>query len=244
MRGFFSIFKRELKGYLFSSVAYVVLVVFLLSVFSMTFFHKRFFSSNQADLRLMFETLPLIFLAIVPAIAMRLWAEERQSQSIQLLFSLPITSVQAVLGKYMAALLMVIAALGLTFPMVVTVYKLGEPDAGPIITGYIGAALLGATYLAIGSFFSCISRSQVIAFILAVVGCSVFYFVGHAAFLNVVSTKLSPNLANVLELLSAQASYESLERGVLELRDLSFFVLLIIGWLWANVIALNERKAV
>jgi ABC-2 type transport system permease protein len=133
-------------------------------------------------------------------------------------------------------------ALVLTFPMVVTVCYLGDPDPGPIITGYLGSLLLAAAYLGIGSFFSSITRSQVIAFVLAVVFCALFFFAGSPSVLNYLRGFLPLQAVEAAESLSIESRFESIQRGVLELRDVAFFVILAAGWLWANVVALEERR--
>ena len=178
MSAFTSVYKREIKSYFATPVAYVFLVIFLFFSGFLTF-QEGFFAQRQASMRLFFQNMPLLFLFLVPAIAMRLWAEERRSNSIELLFTLPVTTPQAVLGKFLAAWTVLAIALALTFPMVITVAYLGDPDWGPIATGYFGSLLLAGAYLAIGSFFSAVSRNQVVAFILAVVACGVFYSAGN-----------------------------------------------------------------
>jgi len=243
MRGFWSVFKRELKGYFSTPLAYVFLVIFL---FFSSFipFQKNFFEMRVASLELFFETMPLLFIFLVPAMAMRLWAEERRSNSIELLFSLPVTVTQAVLAKFFACWAVLILALILTCPMVFTVAYLGDPDWGPVITGYLGCLLLTGVYLAIGSFFSCLNRNQVIAFVLSVVTCAVFLYAGSPTVMDYLSGFLSAGLVATVENLSFLSRFESFQRGVIEYRDVGFFVLLAAGWLWANVVALNERKAV
>lgn len=243
MNGFLAILKREVKGYFATPVAYVFLVIFLAVSSFMTFQIRDFFEARQASLRLFFMNMPVLFIFLVPAISMRLWAEERRSNSIELLFTLPVTTTQAVLGKFFAAWAVIAFALVLTFPMPVTVAWLGRPDWGPIITGYIGSFLLAGGYLAIGSFFSSVTRNQVIAFVLAVVGCSLFFYLGNPSVMNVLLGFLPVKLVQALEFLSFQSRFESVQRGVLELRDLLYFALLPAGWLWANTVVLDERKA-
>lgn len=242
MKGMLSIYKREVKSYFATPVAYVFLVIFLFFSAFLTF-QRGFFNAGQATLRIFFMNLPLLFLFLVPAIAMRLWAEERRSNSIELLFTLPVTTPQAVLGKFFAAWTVLAIALALTFPMAITVAYLGDPDWGPIVTGYVGSLLLAGAYLAIGSFFSAVTRSQVIAFILAVVACGAFYSAGSPTVTEFVARVFSGGLAEAVEVMSFQSRFESILRGVLELRDLAFFVLLAAGWLWANMLILEERKA-
>ncbi len=242
MRGLLSVYKREIKSYFVTPVAYVFLVIFLILSAFLTF-QRGFFEARQATLRVFFANMPLLFLFLVPAIAMRLWAEERRSNSIELLFTLPISTPQAVLGKFLAAWTVLAIALALTFPIVVTVAYLGNPDWGPILTGYFGSLVLAGAYLAIGSLFSALSRNQVIAFILAVVACGAFYSAGSPTVMAFVARVFSGGLAEAVEMLSFQSRFESIQRGVLEVRDLAFFVLLAAGSLWANMMILEERKA-
>ncbi len=241
MRGFSAVFKRELKGYFSTPLAYVLLVIFLFFSPLLTF-QGGFFEMGQASLRIFFSNLPLLFLFLGPAIAMRLWAAERKNNTIELLFTLPITPWQAVIGKFAAAWVFMGLALILTFPMLLTVIYLGNPDIGPIIAGYLGALLLAGAYLAIGSFFSSLSRNQVIAFVLGVVGCAVFLFAGSPTVLNYLSGILPIELLDAFEGLSFRSRFESLQRGVIEIRDVLFFLILTAGWLWANVVAIEERR--
>ncbi len=242
MSSFWAVFKRELKSYFTTPLAYVFLVIFLFFSGYLTF-KQGFFEMRQADMRAFFTNLPLLFIFMVPATAMRLWAEERKTGSIELLLTLPITVVQAVLGKFFAAWFFLAIALALTFPMVITVCYLGQPDIGPIITGYLGSWLMAGGFLAIGCFFSTISKNQVIAFVLSVVACAVLVFAGMPTTLNYLSTFLPAGLVAAMENMSFRVHYESIQRGVLEFRDLSYFVLLIVGWIAASTIVLEERKA-
>ena len=242
MRGFWSVFKRELRGYFATPVAYVFLVIFLFASSFVTF-QSGFYEMRQATLAAFFKHMPLLFIFLAPAIAMRLWAEERRTNSIELLFTLPITVRQAVLGKFFAAWAVILLALALTFPMVRTVEYLGKPDGGPIVTGYLASALLAGCYLAIGSFFSGLTRNQVIAFILAVVACAVFLFAGSPSVLDYLSKFTPAGLVRAAQGLSFQSRFESMQRGVIELSDLVFFVGLGAGWLWANIVVLKARTA-
>jgi ABC-2 type transport system permease protein len=174
---------------------------------------------------------------------MRLWAEERKVGSIELLFTLPITITQAVLGKFFAAWLFLAIALALTFPMVITICYLGDPDVGLIITGYIGSLLMAGGFLAIGCFFSAASKNQVISFVLSVVACAVLVFAGMPTTLSYVSTFLPAGLVSAIEGMSFQVHFESIQRGVMKFADLCYFVLLIVGWIAACTIVLDERKA-
>ncbi len=242
MNSFFAVFKRELKSYFTTPLAYVFLVIFLFFSGYLTF-KQGFYEMRQADMRSFFMNLPLLFVFMVPSTAMRLWAEERKVGSIELLFTLPITITQAVLGKFFAAWLFLVIALALTFPMVITVCYLGEPDIGLIITGYLGSLLMAGGFLAIGCFFSALSKNQVISFVLSVVACAVLVFAGMPTTLNYVSTFLPAGLVSAIENMSFQTHFESIQRGVLKFEDLSYFILLIIGWIAACSIVLDERKA-
>lgn len=242
MTGFLSIYKREIKSYFATPVAYVFLVIFLFFIGFLTF-QNGFFESRQADLRIFFSNMPMLFIFLAPAMAMRLWAEERRTNSIEFLFSLPVTTTEAVLGKFFAAWTVLGLALALTFPMVITVAYLGDPDLGPIVTGYLGSLLLAGCYLAIGSFFSGITKNQVISFVLAVVACAFFLFAGSPAALSYLGTFLPGGVVEAAESLSIESRFESMLRGVIELRDLAFFLVLGAGWLWANVIVVQERRS-
>jgi len=242
MNGFWAVCKRELKSYFATPVAYVFLVIFLFFSGYLTF-KGQFFEIGRADMSIFFRNLPLLFVFMVPSAAMRLWSEERRSGSIELLMSLPITVSQAVLGKFVAAWIFIGIALLLTFPMPVTVCYLGNPDIGLIITGYIGSFLMAGGFLAIGCFFSAISKSQVISFILAVVACAVLVSIGMPTTLNYLSSFLPTSLLDVIESMSFRTHFESIQMGMLEFKDLSYFVLLIIGWVIGCCIILDERKA-
>ena len=243
MNSFLAVFKRELKSYFATPLAYVFLVIFLFFAGYLTFNKQGFYEARQADLQPFFVNLPLLFIFMVPATAMRLWAEERKVGSVELLFTLPITIAQAVLGKFLAAWVFLGIALALTFPMVVTVAYLGNPDWGLIVTGYLGSFLMAGGFLAIGCFFSALSKNQVIAFVLSVVACAVLVFAGMPTTLNYLSTFLPAGFVNAVEGMSFQVHFESLQRGVLQFSDLAYFVLLIAGWVAACTVILDERKA-
>jgi ABC-2 type transport system permease protein len=242
MNSFKAVFKRELTGYFITPVAYVFLVIFLFFSGYLTF-KEGFYLAGQADMRVFFTNLPLLFIFMVPATAMRLWAEERKSGSIELLLTLPITIGQAVLGKFLAAWLFMTIALLLTFPMVITVCYLGDPDMGLILTGYIGSILMAGGFLAVGSFFSALSKNQVISFVLSVVACAVLVFCGRPTTMNYLSSFLPSGIVSVIGAMSFQMHFESIQKGVLEFKDMAYFVLLIAGWVFACGIILDERKA-
>jgi len=242
MNGFLAVCKRELKSYFATPVAYVFLVIFLFFSGYLTF-KAKFYEIGRADMSLFFRNLPLLFVFMVPSAAMRLWSEERRTGSIELLITLPITVPQAVLGKFVAAWIFMGIALVLTFPMPITVCYLGDPDMGLIVTGYMGSFLMAGGFLAVGCFFSALSKSQVISFILAVVACAVLVSAGLPTTLDYLGTFLPPALVEVVEGMSFQSHFESIQRGMIQFKDLSYFVLLIIGWIAASCIILDERKA-
>jgi ABC-2 type transport system permease protein len=232
------------KGWTFSLLAALAIPIVIFLFFSgYLTFKQGFYEMRQADMSAFFMNLPLLFVFMVPSTAMRLWAEERKVGSIELLFTLPITVTQAVLGKFFAAWLFLAIALALTFPMVITICYLGNPDVGLIITGYVGSLLMAGGFLAIGCFFSAVSKNQVISFVLSVVACAVLVFAGMPTTLSYVSTFLPAGLVAAIESMSFQVHFESIQRGVLKFGDLSYFVLLIVGWIAACTIVLDERKA-
>jgi ABC-2 type transport system permease protein len=237
-----AVFKRELKGYFTTPLAYVFLVIFLFFAGYLTF-KEGFYEIRQADMSKFFMNLPLLFVFMVPSTAMRLWAEERKVGSIELLLTLPITIGQAVLGKFLAAWVFLTIALALTFPMVLTVIYLGEPDIGLIATGYIASWLMAGGFLAIGCFFSTITKSQVISFVLAVVACAILVFSGMPTTLNYLSSFLPAGLVEAIAAMSFLTHFDSMQRGVLRFSDLAYFVLLIAGWTAACTVVLDERKA-
>ena len=242
MSGFKAVFKRELKSYFTTPIAYVFLVVFLFFSGYLTF-KNGFFEIRQADMTAFFVNMPLLFAFLVPATAMRLWAEERKTGSIELLFTLPITVMQAVLGKFFAAWVFLLIALALTFPMVITVFYLGWPDVGLIITGYLGSILMAGGFLAVGCFFSALSKNQVISFVLSVVVCAVLVFAGVPTTMNYLSTFLPAGLVTAVGNMSFETHFESIQKGVLEFKDVSYFLFLIVGWVAACAVVLEERKA-
>ncbi|MCR4291015.1 MAG: ABC transporter permease [Candidatus Scalindua sp.] len=241
MHSFYAVFKRELRSYFTAPVAYVFLVVFLFFSGYLTF-KQGFFEIRQADMQVFFMNMPLLFVFLVPAVSMRLWSDERRIGSIELLLTLPITVIQAVLGKFFAAWFFLVIALALTFPMVITVEYLGDPDASLIIMGYLGSVLMAGGFLAIGCFFSAVSKNQVISFVLSVVACAILIYIGMPTTLNYLSTFLPAGLVSTVGSMSLQSHFESIRKGVLEFNDISYFILLIIGWIAACSFMVDERK--
>lgn len=237
------IFKRELASYFATPLAYVFILIFLVLSGVFTFYLGGFFEGGQANLSPFFNFHPWLYLFLVPAIAMRLWAEERKSGTIELLMTLPITRFDAVTGKFLAAWVFAGLALLLTFPMIITVNYLGEPDNGAIITGYIGSWLLAGAYLAIGSCMSALAKNQVIAFILAVSVCFLFIVSGFPMVLDGFSGWAPQWLVDAVASLSFLTRFDAISKGVIDLRDLLYFLTLIAAWLAATAVVIDLKKA-
>ncbi|MDP3977976.1 MAG: ABC transporter permease subunit [Pseudomonas sp.] len=237
------LFKRELASYFSTPLAYVFIVIFLVLSGVFTFYLGNFFESGQANLAPFFAFHPWLYLFLVPAIAMRLWAEERKSGTIELLMTLPITRFEAVTGKFLAAWAFAGLALLLTFPMIITVNYLGAPDNGAIITGYIGSWLLAGAYLAIGSCMSALAKNQVIAFILTVSVCFLFIVSGFPMVLDGFSGWAPQWLIDAVASLSFLTRFDAISKGVIDLRDLLYFLTLIAAWLAATAVVIDLKKA-
>jgi ABC-2 type transport system permease protein len=238
-----AIFKREFGAYFATPLAAVFIVIFLLLAGAFTFFLGDFFEVGQADLQVFFRFHPWLYLLLVPAVAMGLWAEERKTGTIELLLTQPVALWQAVLGKFLAAWALIALALALTFPMWITVNWLGEPDNGVVLAGYLGSLLMAGGFLAIGSCLSALSRSSVLAFILIVMVCLLFLLAGFPLVLNPLRGFLPQSAVDAASGLSVLTHFQAITRGVLDLRDLSYFVLGILAWLSATVVVLEIRKA-
>lgn len=243
MRTIVSIIKREMSGYFGSPVAYVFIVIFLILCGFFTFQFGDFYNSNDASLRAFFVWHPWLYLFLIPAVAMRMWAEERRTRTIELLLTLPVTLPQAILGKFLAGWLFIGIALSLTFPMVITVCYLGNPDIGQIIAGYIGSFLLAGCYLAVGSFASSLTRNQVVAFIICLVICLFFVIAGWGPVTEALATTVPLSVANFIASLSFMYRFDSVQRGVIDSRDLIYYASLITFMLSATSVVLTSRKA-
>lgn len=238
-----AIFRRELQSYFATPLAYVFIVIFLVLMGTFTFSLGGFYERGQADLQSFFGFHPWLYLFLVPAIAMRLWAEERKTGSVELLMTLPITPWQAVLGKFLAAWAFTGIALALTFPIWMTVNYLGEPDNGAILAAYIGSLLMAGGFIAIGSCISAITRNQVIAFVITVVVCFGFLLSGLPMVLDMFSGWAPQALIDGIASLSFMTHFANISRGVIDIRDLVFFGLLITAFLYANTIVLQWKQA-
>ena len=237
------IFRRELSAYFATPVAYVFIVIFLVLASAFTFYLGNFYERGQADLTPFFTFHPWLYLFLVPAISMRLWAEERKSGSIELLLTLPIRTSEVVLGKFLAAWAFCGIALALTFPIWITVNYLGEPDNGAIVTAYLGSLLMAGGFLAIGACISATTRNQVIAFIITVVVCFGFLLSGLPLVLDLFSGWAPQALTDAVASLSFMTHFRSLSRGVIDLRAVVYFGLVIGFWLAANSVVLDLKKA-
>ncbi len=238
MNAVWAVCRRELLSYFATPVAYVFIVIFLVLASTFTFYLGNFYERGQADLSPFFTFHPWLYLFLVPALSMRLWAEERKSGSIELLVTLPLELWEAVLGKFLAAWAFTLLAIALTFPLWITVNYLGAPDNGAIFAAYIGSGLMAGGFLAVGSCISATTKNQVIAFILAVVASFALLLAGFPLVLDVFSGWAPQALVDAIASLSFLTHFQSISRGVIDLRDLVYFALLIAACLYANTIVL------
>jgi ABC-2 type transport system permease protein len=232
-----------LRSYFATPVAYVFIVIFLMLMGAFTFYLGGLYERGQADLRAFFNYHPWLYLFLMPAIAMRLWAEERKSGTIELLMTLPVTPMQAVLGKFLAAWAFAGIALVLTFPIWITVNYLGDPDNGAIAAAYIGSLLMAGGFLAIGSFVSAFTRNQVIAFVISIVVCFGFLLAGFPLVLDLFSGWAPQFIVDGVASLSFLTHFGDISRGVIDVRDIVYFALLIGVFLYATTIVLQWKQA-
>jgi ABC-2 type transport system permease protein len=230
------IVNKELRGYFNSPLAYIFITVFL--IFCSWFFFQSFFLDNVASLRPFFAFLPWPFLVLIPAVTMRLWAEEQKMGTLEILFSTPVTEAEAVLGKFFASFAFMVIALLLSAILPILLFFIGKPDWGSIIGGYVGAILLGGAYLAIGLWISSLTSNQIIAFIFSVLAVFSLYIIGHPLVLQTSPVFLMPFLKYV----GMSSHFMSILRGVLDTRDLIYYVTVIALFLYFNVTSLNSRK--
>ncbi|MEO8810776.1 MAG: ABC transporter permease subunit [Rhodanobacter sp.] len=237
-----AVMRRELRSYFVTPVAYVFLVIFLVLAGILTFYVGDFYERGQADLQPFFVIHPWLYLILVPSITMRMWAEEAKGGTLELLLTLPLTLWQAMLGKFFAAWLFIGMALALTFPIWVTVNYLGSPDNGVILAGYIGSWLMAGTFIAIGACLSALTRNQVVAFILTALVCVLLILAGQPQVLDFFQGALPRRLVNAVAHLSMLRHFEAISRGVLDVRDLAYFLLSPLGWLVAGVLLLDLKR--
>jgi ABC-2 type transport system permease protein len=243
MRTVLTLVKRELAAYFASPVAYVFLVIFLLLTGFFTFTAGSFFERGEASLAAFFGWHPWLYLVVVPAIGMRLWAEERRSGTLELLFTLPIATWQAIVAKFLASWIFIGLALALTFPAVLTVNVLGSPDNGAIFAGYLGSFLLAGAYLAITCMTSAMTRNQVVAFILSVVICLFLVLAGFNPVTDLMVRWASPAVVDTVAAFSVVTHFDGFQRGVIDTRDLLFFLSVIGFSLFATGVILRAHRA-
>jgi ABC-2 type transport system permease protein len=243
VRNTWIIFQRELGAYFGTPLAYIFAVIFVALTGAFAFFIGNFFDRGQADLQPFFIYHPWLYLLLVPAIAMRLWAEERKSGTIELLMTLPITTGEAILGKFLAAWAFIGIALMLTFPMWITVNYLGNADNGVILASYIGSFLMAGAFLAIGSCISALTKNQVIAFIVSATVCFLFVMSGAQLVLNVFRGWAPAFLLEAIASLSFLTHFDLITKGVIGFPSVFFYLSLIAFFLFANVIVIEQRKA-
>jgi ABC-2 type transport system permease protein len=243
LRHIWTIARRELSGYFSSPVAYVVIVIFLLLMGFFTFMLGQFFRVGEASLSFsFFRWHPWLYLFLVPAVGMRLWAEERRQGTMELLLTMPITPWQAIVGKFLASWLFLIIALALTFPVVLTISYLGDPDGGAVFAGYLGSALLAGAYLAVTCFTSALTRNQVISFILSVVICFFLILCGWEPITDML-VNVSPTLTKLVASFSVMPHFAGFQKGVIDSRDLLFFLSVIGFSLFCNGVIIRNLRA-
>ena len=238
-----AVFRREFVTYFITPLAYVFIVIFLVLAGTLTFFLGAFFDRGQADLQLFFSFHPWLYLLLVPAIAMRLWSEERKIGTIELLLTLPVSTTQAVLAKFLAAWAFIAIALMLTFPLWLTVNYLGEPDNGVILASYIGSLIMAGAYLAIGACFSALTSNQVIAFVLAALVCLIFSVGGTPIVLEFFTGWAPAGVTDTIASLSFLSNFRAIARGVIDVSALVYFASVITFFLFANVVLVDLYKA-
>ena len=243
MRNVLIIARRELGAYFGTPLAYVFAVIFVALTGAFAFYFGNFFDRGQADLQAFFLYHPWIYLILVPAVAMRLWAEERKTGTIELLMTLPIAPWEAIVGKFLAAWAFIGVALMLTFPMWITVNVLGNPDNGVILTSYIGSFLMAGSFLAIGSAISALTKNQVIAFIVSAAICFLFVMSGVEMVQNTVKAVFPNFIVQAISQLSFLTHFDQVAHGVIDLPSLFFYLSMIAFFLFANMIIVEQKKA-
>ncbi len=239
-----TVFRRELKAYFESPVAYVFLIVFLLLIGFLTFSVSSFYERRIADLQPFFFWHPWVYLLLVPAATMSLWAEERRAGTFELLLTMPVTLLQAILGKFLAAWLFIVIAMALTIPVMVgTVFTLGNPDPGVIVTGYIGSFLLAGAFAAVGMLTSAMTRNQVIGFVLALVLCLLLVLAGWEPVTRFFVSWAPAWLLDTVTAIGFMPHFESLQRGVVDLADILYFLSVIAFMIMATHLVLDNRKS-
>lgn len=243
MRHTLAVYRRELAGYFATPLAYVFIVIFLVLMGVFTFYVGNLLPRRQADLQPFFLYHPWLYLFLVPALGMRLWAEERKTGTVELLLTLPISMLEAVTGKFLAAWTMVAMALTLTFPLWITINVLGDPDNGTIVASYLGSLLMAGAYLVVSSTFSAVTRNQVVAFVLGVTSCFVFLLAGFPIVLDFFRPWAPAAAIEWIAWLGFLRHYDAVTKGILDLRDVLYFVSFIALWLCLNAWVVDRKKA-
>jgi ABC-2 type transport system permease protein len=238
-----AIMKRELGSYFSSPIAYVFLVIFLLLAGFFTFTIGNFFERGEASLVSFFTWHPWLYLFLVPAVGMRLWSEERRLGTLELLLTMPVTTWQAIVGKFLASWVFLALALALTFPVVMTVNYMGSPDNGIILSGYVGSLLLSGTYLAVSCMTSAMTRNQVISFIVSVVICLFLILAGYTPVTDLLTRWANPSVVSVIAGFSVMTHFEGFQRGVLDGRDLIFFASVMGFALFTTGVIIRNQRA-
>jgi ABC-2 type transport system permease protein len=243
MRNTGIIFRRELASYFATPLAYIFIVIFLVMAGAMAFFVGNFFERGQADLQSFFTFHPWLYLVLIPALSMRLWAEERKSGTVELFLTLPISMAQAVLGKFLAAWAFAGIALVLTFPFWITVNYLGAPDNGVILASYVGSFLMAGAFLAVGACLSALTKNQVIAFVVTAAACFAFTVSGSPIVLGFFQSWAPEGLLRTVASFSFLTHFSAIMRGVIDARDAVFFLSVIGAFLLANAVIVDLKKA-
>lgn len=243
MKPMLSIVKRELLSYFRSPVAYVFIIIFLVSTAGCTWYLGNFYESNSASLSIFFFFHPWLYLILIPAVGMRLWAEDRRQGTIEILLTMPVNLVTAVMAKFIAAWLFIGVALVLTFPMVLTVYYLGSPDGGVMLTGYIGSFLMAGAYLSISCFTSSLTKNQVVSFITSFIICLVLVLLGWGVLTRTLQDIFPVWLSDLITQFSFTTHFNAIRRGLVEFKDVVYFLSVTGFMLLANVLVLENKKA-
>src|SRR5712692_3209370 len=243
MRNVLTIFRRELASYFATPLAYVFIVIFLVMAGVLAFFVGNFFERGQADLQGFFNFHPWLYLVLIPALTMRLWAEERKSGTIELFLTLPISMMAAVVGKFLAAWAFAGIALALTFPFWLTVNYLGSPDNGVILASYVGSFLMAGAFLAVGACLSALTKNQVIAFVITAAACFLFTVSGSPVVLGLLQNWAPEVVLTTVSSFSFLTHFIAITRGVIDARDAVYFVSVIAVFLIANAVLVDLKKA-
>ena len=243
MKHVLPVFRREFAAYFATPLAFVFIVIFLFAMGTFTFYVGRFYDNGVADLSVFFGYHPWLYLFLIPAISMRLWAEERRTGTMELLLTLPVPLWATVLGKFLAAWLFAGVALALTFPIWITVNYLGHPDNGVIVASYFGSFLMAGAYLSIGACISATTKNQVIAFVVSVVICFLFTISGAPLVLDFFRSWAPLVLIDAISSFSFLTHFAAISAGVIDLRDVLFFVSLMALFLTANVVVVDIKKS-